>query len=339
VSRKVQVVVFLLGITAFSLILHRVGVEGLLRSLHAARSAVLPAVLAWAVVYLCSTLAWEQLAADEHGAPIPFLRAYAISIASFALNYVTPMVALGGEPFRIAAASEWMSTPRAAASVVSFRMIHTLGELLFWLTAVPIAFYYLPRTLATTLVLAAIVAGLLTVTALLLAMFRHGFIERALDTAQRIPLLRIVAHRLEPHRGALVAVDEQMATLYHDRRNRLLAALAFEYTARCVAMLEWFFIARALGLHISYFTAVCLGAFQSLWLILTSFVPYALGTNEGGMLVLFGLFGLPSNLGVYAALIARLREMIWIAIGLSLTLVVRRANPVRGTTPPSRQSP
>jgi uncharacterized protein (TIRG00374 family) len=327
VSRKVQVVVFLLGITAFSLIIHRVGIAGLLRSLHAARSAVIPAVLAWAVVYALSTLSWEQLAADEHGAPIPFLRAYAISIASFALNYVTPMVALGGEPFRIAAASEWMPTPRAAASVVSFRMIHTLGELLFWLTAVPIAFAVLPHKLSTTLVLLAVVAGLVAVTALLLAMFRHGFIERALDTAHRIPLLRIVARRLEPRRASLVAVDEQMATLYHDRRKRLLAALGFEYTTRCVAMLEWFFIARALGLHISYFTALCIGAFQSLFLILTSFVPYALGTNEGGMLVLFGLFGLPSNLGIYAALIARLREMIWITIGLGLTWVVRRRKP------------
>jgi uncharacterized protein (TIRG00374 family) len=335
VSRKVQVAVFLLGITAFSLIIHRVGIAGLLRSLQAARSAVLPAVLAWAVVYAFNTLAWEQLASDERGPPIPFPRAYAITIASFALNYVTPMVALGGEPFRIAVASEWMDTPRAAASVVSFRMIHTLGELLFWMTAVPIAFVLLPHTIATTLILTAVVAGLLTVTTLILLMFRHGFVERALDTAQRLPLLRTIAHRLEPHRAALVAVDEQMATLYHDRRGRVLAALAFEYTARCVAMLEWFFIARALGLHISYFTALCLGAFQSLFLILTSFVPYALGTNEGGMLVLFGLFGLPANLGVYAALIARLREMIWIAIGLSLTWVVRRANPARGTTPPS----
>jgi uncharacterized membrane protein YbhN (UPF0104 family) len=155
-------------------------------------------------------------------------------------------------------------------------------------------------------------------------MFRHGFIERVLDTAQRLPLLRTLARRLEPRRASLVAIDEQMCTLYHDRRPRLLAALALEYTARCVAMLEWYFIAHALGLHITYFTAFAIGAFQSLFLILTSFVPYALGTNEGGLLVLFGLFGLPSNLGVYAALIARLREMIWISIGLSLTWVVRR---------------
>jgi uncharacterized protein (TIRG00374 family) len=324
VSRRVQIVVFLLGVTAFSVIIHRVGVAGLLRSLHAARSAVLPAVIAWGVVYACSTLAWEQLAADERGPPIPFFRAYAISIASFALNYVTPMVALGGEPFRIAAASDWMDTPRAAASVVSFRMVHTLGELLFWLTAVPIAFIVLPHRVATTLVLVAVVCGLLSVTVLILAMFRHGFVERALDFAHRVPLLHAVARRIEPHRASLVAVDEQMATLYHDRRGRLVAALALEYAGRCAAMCEWFFIAHALGLHISYLTAFAIGAFQSLILILTSFVPYSLGTNEGGLLLLFGLFGLPSNLGIYAALIARVREMIWIAIGLGLTWVVRR---------------
>jgi uncharacterized protein (TIRG00374 family) len=329
VSRKVQLAAFLLGVTAFSLIIHRVGLAGLLRSLQAARSAVLPAVLSWAVVYACSTLAWEQLASDERGPPIPYLRAYAISVASFALNYVTPMVALGGEPFRIAAASDWMPTPRAVSSVVSFRMVHTLGELLFWLTAVPIAFVVLPHRLATTLILCAVVLGLLAVTSLIVAMFRHGFVERALDFAPRIPLLRALARRIEPRRASLIAVDEQMATLYHDRRPRLLAAIAFEYAGRCAAVCEWYFIAHALGLHITYLTAFAIGAFQSLFLILTSFVPYALGTNEGGLLVLFGLFGLPANLGVYAALIARLREMIWIAIGLGLTWVVRRRAVVR----------
>ncbi|HWZ59307.1 MAG TPA: lysylphosphatidylglycerol synthase domain-containing protein, partial [Gemmatimonadaceae bacterium] len=147
--------------------------------------------------------------------------------------------------------------------------------------------------------------------------------------AHRIPLLRALARRIEPRRASLIAVDEQMATLYHDRRPRLLAAIAFEYAGRCAAVCEWYFIAHALGLHITYLTAFAIGAFQSLFLILTSFVPYALGTNEGGLLVLFGLFGLPANLGVYAALIARLREMIWIAIGLGLTWVVRRRAVVR----------
>ena len=88
-------------------------------------------MIAWGLVYLCNTAAWRTLL---DGA-IPFRRAYFISISSFAINYVTPLVSLGGEPFRITAASAYVDTPRATASVVAFRVIHTLAQLLFWMMA------------------------------------------------------------------------------------------------------------------------------------------------------------------------------------------------------------
>ncbi len=74
----------------------------------------------------------------RHPRSIPFLQAYAISVASFAINYATPFVALGGEPLKLAQAAEWIGPDRAAASVVSFRVTHTLGQMIFWLLALPI---------------------------------------------------------------------------------------------------------------------------------------------------------------------------------------------------------
>lgn len=354
-SRKLQVAVFLVGITVFSVIIWHAGVPGLLRSLHAARSALLPSVLAWGVVYACNTLAWSQLASDEHGPPIPFLRAYIINVASFALNYVTPLVALGGEGFRIAAASAWMDSRRAAASVVSFRIVHSLSQVMFWLTAVPIAFMVLPRSRTTTALLIALAVVLGTVAFLLISLFRNGFVERALNLLQRIPLLRALARRLEPRRAALVAIDSQMASLYRAHRRRLIAAAVLEYAGRSIAMLEWYFIAHALGQPISYPTAYAIGAFQQLVINATFFVPFAMGTNEGALTLIFSLLGLPAVLGTEAAIVGRLREMIWIAIGLGLTWVVRRgttaapdtdpdgatatASPARDTTPPSPAAP
>src|SRR5439155_64662 len=95
----------------------------------------LPILCLYGVVYACNTAAWWLIMADEPSRP-PFWRTYAITTAGFALNFVTPMVNVGGEPFKIAAASRWLGVRRAAGSVVTYQMLHTLGMLLSFLTAI-----------------------------------------------------------------------------------------------------------------------------------------------------------------------------------------------------------
>src|SRR2546422_9908307 len=48
---------------------------------------------------------------------------------------MTPMVNVGGEPFKIAAVAPWLGLRRAAGSVVVYQILHTLGMLLSFLTA------------------------------------------------------------------------------------------------------------------------------------------------------------------------------------------------------------
>src|SRR2546427_7816899 len=43
---------------------------------------------------------------------------------------------VGGEPFKIAAAARWLGGRRAAGSGVIYQMLHTLGMLLSFLTAI-----------------------------------------------------------------------------------------------------------------------------------------------------------------------------------------------------------
>jgi Lysylphosphatidylglycerol synthase TM region len=320
VSRRVQALVFVGAAAIFVFLIVHAGVRGLLDSLVTARWAIVPSVAAWGLVYLCNTVAWRALL----GNAIPFGRAYVITVSSFAINYVTPLLALGGEPFRAAAASGWVGTPRAAASVVGFRVVHTLGQLLFWMTAIPLAFVLLPRSPATTISLIALAALFAAAAIALAGLFRHGLAVRVLDAMGRVPLLRRLAAWLEPRRSTLVAIDEQLAALAHGHRRAIVIALAAEYAGRCLSMLEYLFIARALDLPIDYLTAFMIGAFSQFFTNLTFFIPFELGSKEGSLSLIFDLLGLPPDLGVYASIVSRLREMIWIAIGLSLVWAVRR---------------
>ena len=297
-NRKTQALVFAGALVLFVVLVVHAGVRGLLDNLVSARWAIVPSVLAWGFVYVCNTIAWRALLDNA----IPFGRAYVISVASFAINYVTPLVSLGGEPFRIATASAWVGTPRATASVVGFRVIHTLGQLLFWLTAIPLAFVLLPRTPATTISLIALAIAFACGSVALAALFRTNI-------------------RIFRRWPKLVAIHEQI-TAY--RRGTILVAVGAEYVGRCLSMLEYLFIIRALGLKIDYLTAFMIGAFSQFVTNATFFVPFELGSKEGSMSLIFNLLGLPPDLGVYASIVSRIREMIWIAIGLGLVWVARR---------------
>src|SRR5215472_8674521 len=114
-SRRARLLVFAAGACVFAILVAKAGSEGLLDHLRATAWVLGPIVAVWALVYVCNTVAWQQLieatAPREDRAPAahsPFWRSYGISVANFGLNYVTPFVALGGEPFRIVSAAQYI---------------------------------------------------------------------------------------------------------------------------------------------------------------------------------------------------------------------------------------
>ena len=66
-----------------------------------------PILLLYGVVYLCNAGAWMLIMADEPRRP-SFWRLYMVTASGFALNFVTPVVNVGGEPFKIAAVAPWL---------------------------------------------------------------------------------------------------------------------------------------------------------------------------------------------------------------------------------------
>jgi hypothetical protein len=130
-----------------------------------------------------------------------------------------------------------------------------------------------------------------------------------------------------------------MAELTVGERPRLVVAVLFEVLGRAIAMLEFYIIAHTEGLHISYITAFLIGAISQLAIILFIFVPFELGSREGGITFAYSLLGLSPALGVYTGVITRLRELAWIGIGLTVASVLRRSQPAKtptlGAEPPA----
>jgi hypothetical protein len=333
VTRKLQWLLFLGGLAVFGYLVARIGPGRLVADALQTGWMFVPILLVYGVVYLCNAGAWWLIMAGEPVRP-PFWRTYAITVSGFALNFMTPVVNVGGEPFKIAAVAPWLGMRRAAGSVVLYQMLHTFGLLLSFLTAVLLGALFLPPSVGVFATLAVAFGALLALTLLLLTGHRRGLLEQTLNLLHAIPLIDRLARRLEPKRTTLALMDEQITAFYHRDPRRFVQALALEYLSRCIFMGEYLLIALSVGLHIGYLRAFLIGGLTQLAQNVVFFVPFELGTKEGTLYLLFQLLGLDPALGVYTAIVSRLRDLAWIGAGIGLVwLAGRRAESAHAEAP------
>ncbi|MGH7498403.1 MAG: lysylphosphatidylglycerol synthase domain-containing protein [Gemmatimonadales bacterium] len=335
---RVRVVLLLAGTALFALLVHRVGVSQIIANAAEVGWLFGPIVLLYGVAYACTTQAW-RLSMPRPDVRPPFWQTYAITVSGFSLNFVTPLVNLGGEPFRASAVAPWLGRRQAVSSVVVHRMLHTLALLLAWLTALLLALVLLPRSkpiVGALLAAAAVVGGLAW---LLMRYQRHGVLESGLDLLHRLPILDRLARRCEPRRDVLAGIDRHIAEAYHASRARFFTALLLEYTSRCLYVVEYWLICYGVGVPVSFAKAFLIGGLSSLALNVLFFVPFELGSKEGVLYLLFGLVGLDPQAGVYTAIVSRARDLIWIAGGLVLLAFIRNRDAVRAPVESVRMGP
>ena len=90
--------------------------------------------------------------------------------------------------------------------------------------------------------------------------------------------------------------------------------------------MEVWFILNILTSDVSFLACILIMAFTSLFANLFFFSPMQLGAREGGFALATGGLAIPSAFGIYTGLITRVRELIWIVIGVLLMKVGNGVN-------------
>ena len=93
--------------------------------------------------------------------------------------------------------------------------------------------------------------------------------------------------------------------------------------ARIVASLEFYAILYLLNINVNIFQAVYIHAISSLMLNITFFIPMEMGAREASMYFVLGSVSGDASIGVFVAVINRIREFFWIFIGLVLVQVMK----------------
>ncbi|GAE21328.1 lysylphosphatidylglycerol synthase transmembrane domain-containing protein [Bacteroides pyogenes] len=280
----------------------------------------LPLILfLWLFVYLINTLSWHVIIGSGGKSKVPFLRLFKYTVTGFALNYVTPVGLMGGEPYRVMELKPYIGLERATSSVILYVMTHIFSHFCFWISSVLLYVCLYSVGPAMGIVLGTITVFCLLLGLLLLKGYRYGMAVAFTRLGSRIPFLRKKAARFaESHRAQLESIDRQIALLHKQNKRSFYAALLLEYMARVLSCLEIWLILNVLTTDVSFLNCILIAAFSSLLANLLFFLPMQLGGREGGFALAVSGLSLSGAYGVYAALITRIRELFWIVVGLAL---------------------
>ena len=304
---------------------------------------LIPIIGIWVVVYGLNALAWraiifgnvgqEEIEKHQLASSKFFWRIYQLTITGYALNYATPVGGLGGEPYRIMELSKDIDNQHATSSVILYAMMHFFAHFWFWFISI---FIYLalvlvgdmPITVAIGTILGIIVVFCLIAFYIFSRGYRHGLVIYVLGLIAKIPGLKGWSTRFQQrHAEALQNIDAQIAALYHQDTKAFYTSLLLEYGSRMVQSLEVMFMLLLFGIDcgggfdgllLTYLHSVLIVAFTTLFANLIGFLPMQIGVQEGGFVLSIAALGLSAALGIFVSIICRVREIIWIAIGMFL---------------------
>ncbi|MBP3285956.1 MAG: flippase-like domain-containing protein [Prevotella sp.] len=296
---------------------------------------LIPIIGVWIIVYALNALAWKAIIEGniQGKMPVSFWRLYRLTITGYALNYATPVGGLGGEPYRIMELSKDIDKQHATSSVILYAMMHFFAHFWFWFISI---FIYLALvmigdlpinvTIGTTL--GVIVVFCLFFFYLFSKGYKNGLVKYVLGVVANIPGLKKWTLRFwARHSEAIGNIDKQIAALYGQDTRAFYRSLVLEYFSRVVQSSEVMFMLLLFGidcgggwdgLTLTFLHSILIVAFTTLFANLIGFLPMQLGVQEGGFVLSIAALGLSAALGIFVSIICRVREIIWIAIGMAL---------------------
>lgn len=318
---------FLFGIVVLAVMVTQLDFKEVWSGLCRAGYWFFAVIVLWAFLYVFNTATWYIIirSGAEEKPPIKFWWLYKITVSGFALNYATPGGLMGGEPYRVMSLSPHIGAERASSSVILYAMTHIFSHFLFWLLSVALYLITEPLNPFIGILLTLVTAFCLLGVWFFLKGYRKGIAVSVMNLLKRLPgISRWAKGFVEKHQEQLTTVDKQIAALHRQNKRTFVSAVLLELSCRIVSSLEIMFVLLVLMPDVDFVQCVLILAFTSLFANMLFFMPLQLGGREGGFLMSTAGLAMSASAGIFVALIVRLRELIWTAIGLLLIKLERK---------------
>jgi uncharacterized protein (TIRG00374 family) len=267
--------------------------------------------LPFALIMAVDTLGWRYAFAYDR---VPFLRLVAARIAGEAVNVLTAVAPIGGDAIKV-----WFLRPHvpyreSIASVIIAKTTITLSQALFLLIGVVAAV-----ALSVDARLIHAMLWLLLIELIgsggFLAVQVAGFVSRGARKLARFKKLDALA-------GA-ENLDRTLQSFYRREWRRFALSVGFHLLGWLMGALETWLFLYVLQIPASFTTALVIETLGSAVRFATFFVPGSLGALEGANTAAFAALGLGTPAGLAFSLLRRLRQVVWIGLGVLVFLLAR----------------
>jgi len=307
---------WIIGAVLFIWAVHKVDLSSVKQGLFAIGVGIIPILLAALSVSIMGSIAWKYTFIPRETRNLKFWQLWKIRQVGEAFNLITPLGTLGGEPVKAQLLKRQysISLKQGIASQVIQRTT-TLMALVLFLTCGMILIYQ--NTLISIsfkqISLQALV--IFSTLILLFLLFQVTGILNLLASGLRyLPeakLLNFVCHQLEH-------LSHNISGYYRRFPKRCMSSIFFAFMGWIIGVIELYVTLYFLGLSLSISEFWIIESLSQLVRSASFFIPLSIGAQETGLVLIFGSMGLSADLGLTVSIVRRIKELVWVAVGLYL---------------------
>jgi hypothetical protein len=311
--KKLNTILLLLGLVFLICLVWRIGVGQLWRQLAALGWGVVFLILGEGAAELIHSAAWRPCLSGPLRS-LPLFCLFRIRMAGYAINYLTPTAALGGEltkssllasKYRGYEAISGVLIEKACLALAHLLFVVLGGAVLLWRVVLPRALWL--AMLSTSLLVA---VGIVV----FFQLQKHGKLGVVL---RWLAARRIGGRVVEKAAGGITQVDEALKSYYRERPWDLVLSVLGHMVAFTVGIGQTWLFFRLANRDASLGVAAA-AWILGMWFDLVTFaVPLNLGTLEGTRTVGLKAIGYDAVLGMAYGVTQRFAQLFWAGFGLA----------------------
>jgi uncharacterized protein (TIRG00374 family) len=321
-----------LGTALLAGLLWSIGPRELWRELSSLGWGLIPFMMCEGISEMIHTFGWRRcFNGNIRNASWSFM--FRVRMAGYAINYLTPSAALGGEITRTTLLASKGRVSQAASGVLIGKVCFGVAHLLFVAlgTLLIIHTVRLEKVVWVPLLLSALLVGCGIFIFFLLQM--RGKLGAPI---RWLAAKGFGGGKLEKAVVNLTTLDEELRAFYREHPKDMCIAVCCHLLGYSVGIAQTWFFFHLLHPPTPLSVAAAIW-FLGMWFDLLTFaIPMNAGSLEGSRVLVFKLFRFGAPLGMAYGVALRLAQILWATIGLGFygQLIARKeALPISGSIP------
>lgn len=273
------------------------------------------------IAHLANTLGW-RFAISPEKRTVSFTRLFICRLAGDGINHLTPTATIGGEFVKVRLLQPHIGGKESTASVTLAKFAETAGQTVFIALGFILILPFLGDLGVYRWVMFAVVMGFTVSIVILLILFKKGFFRITANTFSSVGIAKKWFSRYSEH---IEQIDATIRRCTGERRKDLCLSIICFTVAFATSIIEVWIILHFLGLPTDWYLVVGIEVLSVLIDAAAFMIPFKIGAQEGGKMLIFRIFALDPARGLALGVIKRGREMFWSFTGLILYVAVRSA--------------